>query len=386
MNYDKTLRILDPFNGWGDHSDFFKLQNGIDMKNKFSIGSDDTGLCNRLFHWEVFYDLYINSKEYNLNLAVQDHIWPELELLHLPNTAKVSYKMHNSDWYGHIRHADMYFKTIFDVETNSVRLAKKMTQDRIISMYRHQNFDFIKTDHWYSDYGYITLEKIYQSIGQDGFDKTLHNRPLSQIRILDEKINSKIKLASCTKIGIHIRRGNGVNITEDDIKTLPLEMQDDYRKYKEDTFTMVDEAYGFKPDSLYFNFIDSILEINPQQEFYISHDLPDRFLNHYYERYGNLISTKKDDRDYYINYYSSKLKNLNNLISYANVVDNIVDLFSLANCGYLVKSNVSSWSGFAEIYKKKQSDDIITITEKLENNKKDFVSEVLSFKENIDFL
>jgi len=386
MNFDYTIRILDPFGGWGVHSSFYKIQNNINIKNSHLEGNLDTGLCNRLFHWEVFYDILDNANQFSSTLAVQSCIWPELHLIHLPETVVVSYNMHNSNWYNHFNHDNMYFKTVFDVKNDTISSAKKLTHDEIKSMYKDNNFKLFKShNHWYTDYGYFPLNRIYEGINKsDNFNK-LHNRPINKIKILDDKIDRKIKLESALKIGIHIRRGNGVMVTEDDIKTFPLEIQDEYREYiTNHTKTLA--GYEFNRDSMYFDFIDSILEVNPNQKFYISHDLPDKFMNHYYERYGNIISTKKDNREYYLNYYSSKLKNLNNLISYANIIDNVVDLFSLSNCGYLVKSNTSSWSEFAEIYKQKKSNSIRTISKKLKDDKDNFIQQVLEFRKTIKII
>jgi hypothetical protein len=39
------------------------------------------------------------------------------------------------------------------------------------------------------------------------------------------------------------------------------------------------------------------------------------------------------------------------LKTYGNVVENIVDLFSLSYCSFLIKSNKSTWSEFAEDYR-----------------------------------
>lgn len=377
MNYKKTIRILDPFGGWGCHPDYYN--NSLDM----STTKGDTGLCNRLFHWELFYDLYEKSNDDDVHLAVQSWIWPEAPILDLPNTVFVDYKIHSSDWYSHGKHGDMYFKTIFDEETDTVDFAKKLTYDKIMDMYKSNIFDYNSINHWYTDKGYVTLQKLYFDLYDiDDVHNTLVDRPLSKLTFRDKKIHRKIEKDSVQKIGIHLRRGNGVFIMEDDIKSMPLELQDEYRKYIKDFISVKNSIYPFQKDSIYFRFIDSILEKRPNQKFYISHDLPDRFIDHYYERYGNLITSKKETRSYYINYFSKTIKNLNHLVSYANIVDNLVDLFSLANCEYLVTSPGSTWSEFAKIYTNKKSIHAYEIDDKLNQNKDEFLEDVLSFRHN----
>ena len=46
--------------------------------------------------------------------------------------------------------------------------------------------------------------------------------------------------------------------------------------------------------------------------------------------------------------------NINNLIR-GNVIENVVDLFSLSYCKFLIKSDQSTWSEFAEYYRKPPS-------------------------------
>jgi hypothetical protein len=49
--------------------------------------------------------------------------------------------------------------------------------------------------------------------------------------------------------------------------------------------------------------------------------------------------------DYLINAIHSKEE-----YDYGNIAENIVDLFSLSFCKFLVKSNKSTWSDFAQLY------------------------------------
>lgn len=380
MNYDKTIRILDPFGGWGNHTEFYRLKDRKFNPRDITMNNDDTGLCNRLFHWEVFYDLYQNALDIDVNLAVQEWIWPELDLLYLPNTLTVGYSNIGTDWYAEIPHADLYFKSIFDDKTKTIRLSEELTHEKIISMYENHNFDFNQTNHWYTTDGYITLETIYEAIGDPDVEKTMHNRPISQISILDKYIEERIRNNCSDKIGIHIRRGNGVVIKDSDIKTLPTAVQNDFKDRVKNVFTMQCDAYHFTPDSVYFDLIDSILDKNPNQKFYISHDLPDEYIKQYYDRYGyEIINTKSDDGWYFHDYYHDKLKNSDMLITYANVIDNVVDLFSLINCKSLIKAK-SSWSDFAHYHTPKPAFIIHEVRERLQNDKENLIDEILSFE------
>ena len=48
------------------------------------ITNEDTGLCNRIYHWELGYQI---AKINNMKIEVQKMWWPELEFLNLPLTS-----------------------------------------------------------------------------------------------------------------------------------------------------------------------------------------------------------------------------------------------------------------------------------------------------------
>ena len=48
--------------------------------------NEDTGLCNRIYHWELGYNI---AKINNMKIEVQKQWWPELEFLQFPLTCCV---------------------------------------------------------------------------------------------------------------------------------------------------------------------------------------------------------------------------------------------------------------------------------------------------------
>ena len=62
--YEKTLRWVEPYGGWHEN---------------------DTGLCNRIFHWEVAFELSRHNN-YEYQILLQRKYWPELSLIELPQT------------------------------------------------------------------------------------------------------------------------------------------------------------------------------------------------------------------------------------------------------------------------------------------------------------
>ena len=117
MNYKKTIRLFEPFGGWGAHHYYYRpdlLETDIKDSEQFS-NTFDTGLCNRLLNWEAIYYIVEQAKDNDLHISVQNHIWPELALIELPDTVGIDYNIWNNFWYGRVEHVNLYFKTIFDI-------------------------------------------------------------------------------------------------------------------------------------------------------------------------------------------------------------------------------------------------------------------------------
>jgi hypothetical protein len=137
-------------------------------------------------------------------------------------------------------------------------------------------------------------------------------------------------------IGIHIRRSNGVTFKEKDLDTLPSEIKHQYLRFRENNPSTKGDYIKYIKDDFYFNVIENILQINPAQKFYISCDLPYHLYSYYKSKYENAIITKKDL--------------LIDVKKDSVTFSNIIDLFALSFCNFIIKSNRSSWSDFAESY------------------------------------
>lgn len=314
MLYKKTLRWCEPYGGWEDN---------------------DTGLCNRLFHWEVAYDVNRrNQCEFRILLNKTD--WPELSLINLPETSSfISYEYNK-------KAKDLGFLTVLDLDKFDVRLASKIDVDRLFYMYNNGNSFLIEDDHWYCDFGYVHLNLLYK--------EKVENRPLKYIKLKDQFIENFLRRNTYDVVGLHIRRNSGVLVcSEEELNVLPKDVKEKYLKLKSKK-SKINKNYYYISDVKYFNIIDSILEINPNQKFYISTDLPYEQIIYYKEKYGNLIITRFDLMPVIKEHLVNSEMNVNNLIK-GNVIENIVDLFSLSFCKFLIKSDESTWSEFAEHYR-----------------------------------
>lgn len=338
----KTLRWFEPFGGW----------NKLNIKHDHftvNIANPDTGLCNRILHWETAE--YLNTKNNNIfKIWVEAKEWPELKLINLPNTY-TDYRLADlEDSIYNSKYEKLRFKTVLDPDSDSVYLADKLDLKALSNVIKSDNQALVE-NHYYSDFGYLPLENVlkYNEGEYCEYKDNIYQRPLTKIELRHSHIEEILRQGTHNTIGIHMRRFNGVTATNDDLKTFRDKKME--KVYKEISHVkLVKENYTFWSDDKYFQIIEKILKINPNQKFYISHDLPDVFLESYIQRFGNRIV----DRRFFTLPINAYLKasgfNLEELRRNGNSVNNIIDLFALSYCPMLISNRDSTWSEFATYY------------------------------------
>lgn len=361
MFFEKTLRWAEPFGGWGNHSNFFDYINP-----EFGM---DTGLCNRIFHWEVAD--YLNEKNnFKYRILLQDMFWPELEILELPYTTPMRMYPYEFGLYHPMEFNYLKFLTVYDIENMKVSMTEPLTKEEIESAFIKEDYKLPNNIH--SDFGYDDLKRLLNIKENPNLFEHLPiydlvNRPLRKINIKYSFIQKLLEDFTKECVGIHIRRYNGVFVTEEDILTVPENIREDYKNFIQKTNSL-HNAYKYYNDQYYFTVIDNILKINPKQKFYISSDLPRKFLNHIYEKYPDNILDNRDIIRIVTEFLVDSKHDVNKLKTYGNTIENIVDLFSLSYCGFLIMSNKSTWSEFAKYYRNQPSvfitDDVEDITQK----------------------
>jgi hypothetical protein len=280
---------------------------------------NDTGLCNRLLFWEI---VQIVNKLHNdkFEVVVYDEQWPEKNIFDLPNTK---------------------FKPNKDINIeNYLPITIDNLNDILSGKYK------LSDTNYYTDFAYYQITDMSENV----------DRLLKTIKFKDNKINKLLKESVSNMIGIHVRRGRGVKFNKSVLDTLPESIRDDYYKKKlEDKGCWHLYIYDFIDDSTYFSYIDAILKQNPNQQFFISCDMEDKYFQHWYDRYPDNIVSKKDyydiiDASSYLHeeiYSHDKpfLQKEGILHFY-----NFLDLYCLSNTKMLIKLFMSSWSDFASDY------------------------------------
>jgi len=282
---NKSLIWLEPNDGW-----------------VAGIEHNDTGLCNRVLHWEIAYE--INRKlDFQYSILVEKEYWPELDYVDLPNTIALPQS---------------------ELPQDSIPLSF----EKVASILKNDSKAFAEDVNLHSSFGYKILGSFY---GDTNF---FH--PLSLIKVKDLSIEAYIKESVKGLVGVHIRRNSGVTFKEGDLDTLPFEIKEQYLRLRKNNPPTRGDYIRYIKDDLYFRVIDNILQVNPAQKFYISCDLPYHLYSYYKSRYGDTVITKEDL--------------LVNVEKDSVTLSNIIDLFALSFCKFIIKSNKSSWSDFAQFY------------------------------------
>lgn len=338
----KTLRWIEPFGGW----------NKINVKHDHfttNLANADTGLCNRLLHWEIAH--FINEKNNNeYSIMVNSKDWPELYLIDLPNTYTDYRNLSLEDGLYDDAYNELKFKTVFDMAADSVYKATPLETENLDEIFKNGDCH-LKGNHYYSDFGYSPLlhkVKLNQKLHEEYLEK-IHFRPLSQIKLRHQFIDGLLREGTENTIGIHMRRFNGVSINPKDDKNFKdKKLNKVYKELEENR--PVKDNYTFYGDDIYFELLDGILEINPHQKFYISHDLPDVFIQPYITRYGDRITDRRFFTLPVNRHIHASGHNIEHFRRIGNITNNIIDLFALSFCPFLISNQDSTWSEFAQYY------------------------------------
>jgi len=363
--FQKTLRWCEPHNGWGDHHNY---RFAPDIRKMYN----DTGFCNRLLHWEL---AYIISKKIDSDykILLQYQHWPELDLLDLPNTF--------TDYPGITERNDLYlnfdyellrFKTVFNVRKQSVEVADPITKDMLTYMFDNNDFSsLLESNHWHANFGFQTMGSVDVSWYKE-------SRPISRISLKHKNLEDILANTLHNVVGIHLRRFNGVTFTEENYNDVPTELKNDWKQANSKKRVSSTE-YEYHTDTAYFEIMDKMLKINPSQKFYISTDMPVSFLKPFQDRYGNKIIHNHLFEHDFVTYLHNANIDVVRLQHYANAITNVIDLFALANCPFVIGVPHSTWSEFAYHYKQKYHCQIMDSDDLIVNQYKNYIDNKSNF-------
>lgn len=335
MDNKKVIKVLEPWGGW------------VNLKHqpnnpKFSLSELDSGFVNRLIYWRT---AYLISKIHNFEYEIEVEYlqWPELQFIELPNTKAVC------NFNNHINYLDYkndFLKWGFNKEPLPIK--KDMINDIIFL-----NKKLLNNNHYFTDYSYTWHE-------YSNNNELLEFHQLLEFPSIKFKYNFIEKILTNhiknNYIGIHIRRGNGTNLPS--IGTKYSDNGIDYITKNSDMNIigwrqinkLAIQPTSYIPDSYYFSYMDNLIFNDENVKFFISCDIPYRFIKKFKDRYDNRIITS-DDFLHEIEYELHKKGYIHDLAIYKNVIKTVIDLFSLAMCSTVMMNPNSSWSEFLKQYK-----------------------------------
>ena len=339
-----------------------------------SMLPEDTGLCNRLMHWEIAYGIN-KVNNFKFNILVEQAFWPELQYLDIPYTSIVK-----TDDMRDRRYNSVPAKFYYGHGPITKKLMGKMSKTK------DYRLDINKD--WYADFGFNFIDEFSEFVDDT---PELISRPFQLITIENKVVDKYIKQNTKNVVGIHIRRWpTGVHRDEDDDKNFrngePIDWKLNHKelldtidinvagKNKSQTLEeRVEELKGWVDEngnfickytgdsigytainnSTYMYVMDEMLKINPNQKFYISTDIPKSNLQIFYDKYDIVDYDSIVNSSPVIRREMRRNKSLEAPSGFHRYVfKNIVDLFSLAHCSFLIKFGQSTWSTFAEDYNK----------------------------------
>ena len=276
----------------------------------------DTGFCNRIRTWDILY--FLNSKnDFKFDIEMGESWWPELkEVLKFPNTF---------------------------LRNENITLDREKKIQNIILDSQIINEEFLSNtnDFKLQDKNYY-VDVNYSFVSQFLVQNNATNSGISSITFKDKNIKEIIEKETKDLVGIHVRRGRGVKYKEK-LDKIPKDILEEYIKFHkqfgEDTYEYY--MYDYIEDDVYFKIIDETIKLNPNQKFYLSHDLSDDLMEYYEKKYGDKIITRKNFYHLIDNFEKT---NLNHIVD-------CIDLISLSNTKLVITSNHSTWSTFASDYK-----------------------------------
>jgi hypothetical protein len=325
----KVIKVLEPHGGW------LNLKNQS-KNSRFSISELDSGFVNRLIHWR---SAYLISKIHNFEYEIQVEYlqWPELRLIELPNTKAVC------DFSSHTEYLD--YKTDFlkwGFNEEPLPIKKDMINDIIFL-----NKKLLNNNHYFANYPFNWDEYT------DNND-ILKFPPIKfKYDFIEKILKNHIKN---NYVGVHIRRGNGTTLpsigakhSNNGITSIIKESDMNIVGWREINKLNVNNT-PYLPDSYYFNYMDSLIFHDESVKFFVSYDIPYRFIKKFKDRYDNRIITS-DDFLHEIEYELYKKDYRHDLADYKNVINTVIDLFSLSMCSTVIMNPISSWGLFLKQYK-----------------------------------
>ena len=269
----------------------------------------DTGFGNRLIYWGLAYELMLKLGR-DWSIGVYADKYPELKYLRFPKTHIIEKKPLNKD-----------IEIIKLKKLNSILKENYKPKKETISLEYEYNFNI-------SGYDY--------HLGQH----------LPKINLKDKILVKRIKEFVSELYTVHIRRGNGIYTTLENIFSIPKKYQKYYIPENNSNFIKNKKGIWELSDAINTTYkfpldkdIYKVLKTFPSDEkFYISTDMPEAAVGYYKTKFKNRIFLASD---------FLKANKIKPLVKGKDTFLNILDFFMLVYSKGIICSKASQWSDTA---------------------------------------
>jgi len=285
----------------------------------------DTGFGNRLLHFDACYMLYMVSGAEHF-LELETRYWNELKYIDLPGARHIDIRHHLED-------AQQWLGT-FDLDHNNDTITKlpRIGNEEVEKFLKTGTIDLPEPRYYFKfDWDYVAkiLEKAKELKIPSG---------LKRVKIRSPYLRKAISHVAVNAVGIHMRRGNGVWKSKKDYAELPPSVKDN-----EDYNALPDTIYKYWSDDKYISLMKEMVEIHPEQKFYISCDLLDEEYEYLRNKFPGKIYTRKDvvsllPKNFIEDVKFNTVTDLNRV-----AIESVIDMYTLANSSFILGSPHSTW-------------------------------------------
>lgn len=283
----------------------------------------DTGLGNRLLHWDVLY--HVNRQnDYKFFLEVEERYWRELEFIDLPGVRPFRL---NAGLDEEIQ--KLVSKFDFDLSSQTI-IRNAVLDDSLLEEFLNDKNHKLPNQNYYTSFDWKHIATIYDRNEPSG---------LSRITIKNKDLFNVIRKMGSYCVGIHLRRGAGVYKSPKDLLELPRSVQNNPKLQTLHQTTI----YKYWKNNVYERLIKEMLQINPTQKFFISCDLQMGEYEFLKQTFGNTVYTRED-------VIKELPASIIEGIDFENpkdvrkiAIESVIDMMTLSYCDFIVGAPHSSW-------------------------------------------
>ena len=276
---------------------------------------NDTGFGNRLMSYSIACVLR-NKINKSAKIGIFKREFPEVEFLNIPHTVQLD--------------ENEYPIKLLECE----RITNSGANQMMKGTYNFNN------EVYETDYTFDAINDIMRAGNHIG-------SIIRSISLKNNDLLNNIKAFSKDLIGIHIRRGRGVFVTKEDLKSIPSR----YREYYPNNLyfdangknVWGNPVYRFVRDEEVFKLIDTLPS---DKKYFVSSDIDEKAMECFKTRYKGRVLTRS-------NFMSKNKELLSSLNFFKPIINttstgyNLLDFYLLAYTKLIYQGCISTWSGCA---------------------------------------